>query len=169
MRDTQGLREMVLWFGLALLLSSPVYAGELDCTARFLQQAEFGARELGAPNNICPGIPSTEEQSCVVTENGIEYGVSVGWMVNKEIVSGSYSGNMPFGVKWGEKRDASEAKILRVTRGDPKFFKFGNVGFDLEMSSGYCFLTKGGHEYGLELYFDKDKGLSKIIGRILYP
>lgn len=147
-----------------------VRAGDSDCVGKYVAQAEFG-RELGTPKNVCPGVPSGEEQDCTYDEGGIRYGISQGLMVNKEVTPKTYSRPLPFGLAWGEKRDVSERKITKVTGGDPKL----SMGADRDgpyayLGDPYCLLTKSGHGYHLELYFDNDSGgLFKIIGRILYP
>lgn len=131
-----------------------------------MAQAEFG-KELGTANNTCPGIPMTEDQDCAYLDGGIRYGVSQGWMVNKEITQTTYSGRLPLGLRWGEKISVSEQKILKITQGDPKLLRTDE---ELNLGDNYCLLTKSGHGYHLELYFDQSAGgLSKIIGRILYP
>jgi hypothetical protein len=154
---------------LATLLPLPARADDFECAPKHVPQAEFGPREIGTSGNICPGIPPGEEQSCVVVAASVTYAISVGWLVNKEITPETYSGRLPFGLKWKKTRDSAERKTLRITQGKPEFSKSGNMGFDQTLGSGVCLLSKNGHEYSLELYFDKNAGLSKVVGAILYP
>jgi hypothetical protein len=160
-------REAAIWlFTVSIYLAVASSAHARECKPRHVPQAEFGSMNLGG-RTLCPSLKKGAEQSCTVSKDGVEYGVSEGLIVNKTITPKSYFGKLPFNLAWREKLENATQKINRITKGKLSLFS-GNDSNGHYLVTDNCLANKNG-SYGLEMYFDKSGGLAGITGRILYP
>lgn len=104
-------------------------------------------------------------------QGGVTYGTTHGSIVGEDIRQGSYSGKMPFGLKWGDTISVAERKIKAITKGQPEFERgtpYDSHNLMLSPKGGYCLLIKRKLEYMMYIMFDENQKLIAVENAVLF-